>query len=225
MVAEPRRHGLFSVVVDSSLPIAVEQKPGRVTPVPQTIKNLVMSMPRVFGHLDLRAVLTNGKMEGALKTLLGITWVAQAEGRNYLMDKRLNRAAIDLVALDNRTPIFWMETKCDFAKDRTAAFRSAETAVEQVRRYTPLLQRHKELRGKPGYIVHFLCPLPDEPDLDWFRGFSRLRKKKKVISPRELESWYRQKLKSREMNGSTVVELNLRPIAEVVVIRLAWPLR
>lgn len=130
------------------------------------------AMPRC--GLDVRSLLTNGKVEIQLKTLLGIAWVASGASRNrsYLMDKRLD-APLDFLAFEAGRPKFWIEVKCDFAADGSSVERSATSAVNQVGTYSSRLRR--ELRLCPAYIVHFLCPLPDDEHYpDWVDVFDPL---------------------------------------------------
>jgi hypothetical protein len=135
------------------------------------------SMPRVLARIDLRAVLTNGKVESPLKTFLGITWVATGARRTYLMDKRFADAArLDLVAFEDGQVRFWIEAKCDFASDRPAAQRSAQCAIDQIQRYSAAIP--PQLKSCSCFIVHFLCDLPERDDHPaWVTAFNPLRAK------------------------------------------------
>ena len=137
----------------------------------QQIIDCLKAMPECLCGVDLRSVLTNGKVEMQLKTLMGVAWVnrQRANQRSYLMDKKLY-APLDLVAFEQGQAQFWIEAKCDFAADEPSVQRSARDAMKQVVDYTQKLPT--ELLLCPVYIVHFLCPLPDEEQYpEWIDVF------------------------------------------------------
>ena len=165
----------------------------------QHIIECLTSMPECLRNLDLRSVLTNGKVEAQLKTFLGISWVADnPRGRAYLMDERFGLpGGFDLVAFEDLEPRFWIETKCDFAADRARAERSARDALRQVDRYTSHDSLPGDLRECPAYIVHFLCSLPSEGQYPgWASGpFDKHRVSEgdgRRLTGLELRSLYRE---------------------------------
>jgi hypothetical protein len=198
-------------------------------------------MPETFQDINLQAALTNGKVEAVIKTLLGITWVAGAaalaQHRTYLMDKRFGmRAGIDLVAFQQQQPMFWMECKCDFAQDPRQARVSARRAFEQVRCYVPNLPRIlRERPGYvvPGYIVHFLCQLPNrEEHPEWVLTFDRLANNE-PLEPNELVHYYNALEQAHRLTDpdEPIIEfvpsfavIPLVPELQVVVLRVDGPL-
>jgi hypothetical protein len=195
------------------------------------IANCLNAMPRCFGGLDLSSVLTNGKVETHLKTLMGITWVAgqaDSQRRSFLMDKQFGAddetetrlaARLDLVAFEGNVAKFWIEAKCDFAADRTSVERSARKALRQVWEYGQALPA--ELQGCPKYIVHFLCPLPDEDQYpDWVDGFEPLIMGGGEYTGEDLHAYYRayarDHLPIREIRS---VEIDFEPNVSAVIVK------
>jgi hypothetical protein len=181
------------------------------------------SMPRLLNNIDLRAALTNGKVEVPLKTFLGITWVGTGAQRTYLMDKRFGgNARLDLVAFEQNQAKFWVEAKCDFAADRQAVERSAQSAIDQVQSYAAALPA--ELKPCPYYIVHFLCELPNTNDYpEWVTAFNPLRGKTPYTS-REVGDYYRGRITGLGLNwGVCEMVVRFTPEIQAVVAEACLP--
>lgn len=164
--------------------------------------------------LDLRSALTNGKVEMMLKTFLGIAWVGSApmRKRSYLMDKDLDQP-LDLLAFEGGKPKFWIEAKCDFAADASSVQASARDAVYQVRTYVPGLCR--ELQECPGYIVHFLCPLPEDGHYpEWVDAFELLLENNEYM-PARLKTYYRDQ---GVIGPIRTLPIRFEPRIDVVVV-------
>lgn len=164
--------------------------------------------------LDLRSALTNGKVEVILKTFLGIAWVGSApmRKRSYLMDKKLHQP-LDFLAFEGGKPKFWVEAKCDFAAHPSSVQASARDAVRQVRAYLPGLRR--ELQECAGYIVHFLCPLPDDGNYpEWVDVYEPLLENKEYM-PARLKAYYRDQ---GVIGSIKTLSIDFEPRIDVVVV-------
>jgi len=173
---------------------------------------------RVRGNLS--SALTNGKVETHLKTLMGITWATQqrrGRPRSFLMDKKLG-APLDLVAFEQGVPQFWIEAKSDFVADELSVERSASRALAQVRSYAQRVPT--ELRECPAYIVHFLCPLPDDEQYPgWVEVFDRLRENREYAL-KELEDYYRSHNQFGLMTGIRKLTIDFKPQIGAVVVEV-----
>ena len=126
---------------------------------------------RLLEPLGKTDVLSNGKVEKQIKLFLAAAWLERRmRDRACVMDKKFNGRELDLLALRNGLPKFWLETKCDFREKSKEAEASARRALQQVRETrerlrdpwegsVPLAFRD-QLRSCPSYIVHFLNSTP-----------------------------------------------------------------
>lgn len=140
------------------------------------VLSCLKSLRRLLQPLCDTDVLSNGKIEKQIKLFLAAAWLEGGmEDRACVMDKKFNGCELDLLALRNRQPRFWLESKCDFREKPTEAKASARRALEQVRKARQKLAqswaaRNKkataptrfryQLRRCPAYIVHFLNSTP-----------------------------------------------------------------
>jgi hypothetical protein len=135
-------------------------------------------------------LLSNGKIEIPLKYLISGLWMKEGTTarRHCVMDKDFNGAQIDLLALEsvsagntapgNLQPVFWMETKCNFAAKPDETEKAVSGNVKQFLRILKAVDSEQWPRPRvstseevetfrsvwqcEGYIVHFLNSLPSE---------------------------------------------------------------
>jgi hypothetical protein len=174
-----------------------------------------MSSLLKLDQLPTNYLLMGGQVEKQLKWLIAAAWQASnPETRAYVMDKEFSRQ-LDLLALENREPRFWLETKCTFRQDQGRSQKVAYDALRQVEEIMEFLD--PALSAVPGYIVHFLSSTPKDQDprlpawvLAKYAGL------KGDIQPQAVEAIYTNA--GHRTHG--VVRLSEAPVLDAVVIEI-----
>jgi hypothetical protein len=198
--------------------------------------------------------LRNGKIEMQLKLFIGAAWERGNPGaRAFVMDKafylpgkasypsgkdekqrRKKKGGLDLVALEDGEPRFWIETKCSFFEDEGNGLECASSALSQADRTADSLIA--ELQRCPVYLVHFVNSIPDASHYPDFvsRKFARLRAgagARRLRSGRtdaqmreahleNLQMYYAAHRGERQYEASAVVDIYAPAILEGIIVKL-----
>ncbi len=149
------------------------------------VRKSVGTAHSLFEKVQFGRAFINGKLEITAKALLSAGWEASSGCRLAVMDKHFNRAPIDFLALENKAPKFWIETKFDNFCKPGETRKQAREAVTQALRYKAQLRQNdwpeietlaphdqeaakifrSQIGQSPSYIIHFLNHLPLEDEL------------------------------------------------------------
>jgi hypothetical protein len=149
------------------------------------VRKSVRTAHSLFEKVRFGRAFINGKLEITAKALLSAGWEASSRGRVAVMDKHFNRAPIDFLALENKVPKFWIETKFDNFCKPGETRKQARDAVSQALKYRAQLRENdwpeietlaphnqeeaelfrSQMGRSPIYIIHFLNHLPLEEEL------------------------------------------------------------
>ncbi len=194
-------------------------------PVVQSLR--LITRGRLLAPFTRSRILANGKIEKQLKLFLAIAWIRGGRNRACVMDKRFNGRELDLLALQNAKPRYWIETKCDFREAPREAEDSACDALEKIYRARAAFHGSgeedddepaddkvaaftEEVRSCPAYIVHFLNSVPRKDDPRHPSFILRKFPRKSPIDLKALRAYYEKQCRAHvqvkvvhRVNGKT----------------------
>jgi hypothetical protein len=158
-------------------------------PVVQSLK--LIKERRLLASFTKPRVLANGKLEKQLKLFLATAWIRRGRNRACVMDKRCNRRELDLLALQNAEPRYWVETKCDFRESPREAKKSARDALRKVKEINNAIRG--KWTGELSWAERFVRKTARVEK--WHRDATRLKGETKKEKADILE--FRRKLRNR----------------------------